>query len=143
VTQGKEQNIRDALHKMIILHEYPTSMIREYEMNMKGKKLTSTNFAFYLALYVSVGQEPQHIMARWQFCNSRQLLCLGSAKTRSKRGLYASIHKNWCQRCLICFSCTDLKPKTWLDISKMPLAITSLALSGTEPGPNRAICLGY
>jgi len=99
---------------------------------------TSTNFAFYLALYASVGQEPKHVMARWHFCNFRQLLCLGSAKTRSKRGLYASVQKNWCQKRVICLSSKDPKPKMWLD-SKMPLTITSLASGVIEPGPNRAI----
>jgi len=54
---------------------------------------TNADFAFYLALYVSVGQEPKHIMARSHFFNSRQLLCLGSAKTRSRKGLYASVQK--------------------------------------------------
>jgi len=28
---------------------------------------TSADFAFYLALYASVGQEPKHIMAWWHF----------------------------------------------------------------------------
>jgi len=40
---------------------------------------TSAEIDFYLALYASVVQEPKHIMARWHFCNFRQLLCLGSA----------------------------------------------------------------
>jgi len=104
---------------------------------------TSTNFAFYLALYASVGQEPKHIMARWHFCNFRQLLCLDSAKTRSKKGLYASVQKNRCQKRVICLGSKDPKPKMWLDISKMPLTFTSLASGVIELGPNRAICLGY
>ena len=46
---------------------------------------TSAKFPFYLALYASVGQELKHIMARWHFCNSNQVLCLSSANTRSQR----------------------------------------------------------
>jgi len=43
----------------------------------------------------------------------------------------------------ICFGSKDPKPKMWLDISKPPLAFTSLASGGHEPRPNRTICLGY
>jgi len=64
-------------------------------------------------------------------------------KPEAKRGYRLQFKKNRCQKVLICFSWTNSKPKTWLEISKMPLAITSLASGGTEPGPNRAICLGY
>jgi len=47
-------------------------------INKKIKALdTSADFAFYLALYASVGKEPKHIMAWWHFCNFKQLLCLG------------------------------------------------------------------
>jgi len=49
--------------------------------------ITSAEFLFYLALYVSVGQEPKHIMARWHFCNYNQVLGLGSPNTRSQRGV--------------------------------------------------------
>jgi len=64
-------------------------------------------------------------------------------KTGAKRGLYASVQKNRCQKRVICFGSIDPKPKMWLDISKMPLPITSLASGVTELGPNSAICLSY
>jgi len=46
---------------------------------------TSVESHFYLTLYASVGKEPKHIMAWWHFCNSRQLLCLGSSQTEAKK----------------------------------------------------------
>ena len=42
------------------------------------------------------------------------------------------------QKRVICLGSKDPKPKIWLDISKMPLTITSLALGVIESGPNRA-----
>jgi len=64
-----------------------TTYLRQIVTNMAHKMLnelmdwgyTSAEIDFYLALYASVVQEPKHIMARWHFCNFRQLLCLGSA----------------------------------------------------------------
>jgi len=54
-------------------------MIGHLHPRLKHNHNTSAEIDFYLALYASVTQEPKHIMARWHFCNFRQLLCLGSA----------------------------------------------------------------
>jgi len=59
-------------------------LIKDFQIFLcKPHLYTSAKFPFYLALYASVGQEPKHIMARWHFCNCSQVLCLGSANTRS------------------------------------------------------------
>ena len=55
--------------------------------------------------------------------------------TRSKKVLYASVRQKPMPK--VTHMLRFHRPE-----AKNPLAITSLALGDTEPGPNRAICLG-
>jgi len=45
-------------------------------------------------------------MSRWHFCNSSQVLCLGSANTRSQKELYASVHPKLVPKRIICLGPT-------------------------------------
>jgi len=82
-------------------------------------------------------------MARWHFYNFRQLLCLGSAKTRSKKGLYASVQKKSVPKVAHMLRLHRPEAKNVASYFKNVVAVTSLVSGGTEPGPNRVICLDY
>jgi len=82
-------------------------------------------------------------MARWHFCNFRQLLCLSSTKTRSKKGLYAAVQEKPVPQVAHMLRLHRPEAKNVVGYFKNAVAVTSLASGGTKPGPNRAICLGY